>query len=295
MNVSVMPTVSKWNGAGNDFVAVAGNSDVVDEVAFARSVCDRETGIDHPDARRRGADGVLFLSLAPDRPSQIEMHHVQPDGSTPAMCGNGVRCAAKWAAERLGTDRVAVETGAGPHPARIDGWDVTVEMRPPSFDPAAVPVVSDVPLVEEPVAGLTVTAVTTGVPHAVAFVDDVSDVALSDVAPPVRHADVFPEGTNVTLASHTRAGGISQRTYERGVEGETDACGTGAVAIVAVAVETGRASPGETLHVSPPGGQLAVSVGERQTTLGGPVECVFETDVSVGGDGTHTTVDDPTR
>jgi diaminopimelate epimerase len=192
------------------------------------------------------------------------MHHVQPDGSTPDMCGNGVRCAAKWAHERFDTTEIVVDTGAGPHPARIDGDRVAVEMHTPSFDPDDVPLARDDPLFAERVEGLTVTAVSTGVPHAVAFEDGLASLDLADIAPPIRHAAVFPEGANVTIANEMGPNTYAQRTYERGVEGETDACGTGAVAVAAAAVETGRADAGVKLTVEPPGGSLTVSASDQR-------------------------------
>lgn len=274
-----MVSVSKYHATGNDFVLVPESRGVPDRERFAVAVCDRATGIDHPDARERGADGVLYLDL--DRgspPPFVGMELVQPDGSTAAMCGNGVRCVARWATEATGTDAVVVGTGAGDRRAAVDA-SVTVEMGVPSTAPDAVPLARDEPLVTEPVEGLTVTAVTTGVPHAVGFVDSVAAVDLEAVAPPVRHAAVFPEGANVTLASPRRDGGFDQRTYERGVEGETDSCGTGAVAIAAAAVETGRIARDEPVEVHPPGGRLEVTVTEDSSTLRGPVEHEFDAQV----------------
>lgn len=268
--------VSKWNGTGNDFILVSDDVAIDDRITFARRMCDRETGLDHPTARKRGADGVLFLSFNESDSTQVDMYHVQPDGSTPEMCGNGVRCAAKWGAERLETDTLVVETNRGPHSATIDGWSVTVEMQPPSFDPSEVPITCDESMVEESVKGLTVTAVNTGVPHAVAFVDEVMEVDLMTAAPPVRYADVFPEGANVTLASRTDNGEFVQRTYERGIENETKSCGTGAVAIAAAAVATDRASIGESLSVNQSGGKLRVSISNDKVTLQGPVKREYE-------------------
>jgi diaminopimelate epimerase len=200
------------------------------------------------------------------------------------MCGNGARCAARWTAERTGADEVMIDTPSGTRHAAIEGDDVTIEMGTPVFDPAGVPVDRDAPLVEEEVEGLTVTAVNTGVPHAVAFVEDVDAVDLEAVAPPVRHADVFPKGANVTLASPRADGtGFRQRTFERGVEGETRSCGTGAVAVAAVANRLGRLETGETVTVTPPGGDLRVTVEEGNAYLHGPVVFEFEDEVPAVG------------
>ncbi|MFB6154495.1 MAG: diaminopimelate epimerase [Haloferacaceae archaeon] len=157
---------------------------------------------------------------------------------------------------------------------------VTIEMGVPSFDPRDVPAVGDDPLVEEAVEGLTVTAVNTGVPHAVAFVDDVDAVDLDAVAPPVRHADRFPQGTNVTLASPDGRGGFDQRTFERGVEGETRSCGTGAVAVAAAASRLGLVDTDGEIRVRPPGGELRVAVPDgASATLRGPVEHEYATEL----------------
>lgn len=276
-----MATVSKWNGTGNDFIIIPGSVEVDDETEVAQKLCDRDTGLDDPEARKTGADGILFLTLEDGSPSQVTMHHVQPDGSTPDMCGNGVRCAAKWGSQHAGETDVIVQTGAGPHPATVNEDGIVVEMREPSFMPVDIPLSRSEPLLQESVEGLTITAVNTGVPHAVAFQDNISDVPLSNIAPPVRHADVFPEGANVTLAHRIEPGKYAQRTYERGVEDETEACGTGAVAVAAAAVETGRASLGDRLNIEPNGGCLTVSVNEDRTTLAGPVEHEFSTELEV--------------
>jgi diaminopimelate epimerase len=278
-----MVDVSKYHGTGNDFVVVDATTDVPDRRAFARALCDRETGISHPDSERVGADGVLFLSLEADcSPPRVVMTLVQPDGSVAAMCGNGARCAAAWAVERTGTDEVMIDTQAGTRRAVVEDDDtITLEMGSPSFAPATVPVRGDDPLRETEVEGLTVTAVDTGVPHAVAFVDDVDDVDVGTVAPPVRHAEVFPEGANVTFASPD-GDGFRQRTFERGVEGETDSCGTGAVAVVAAAVELGRADRDVAVPVTPPGGDLLVTLtADGEALLRGPAEREFETEVPV--------------
>ncbi|SDM15223.1 diaminopimelate epimerase [Halogranum gelatinilyticum] len=282
MSLQADPTVSfeKYHGTSNDFVIVDADEFVPNRYAFATTYCDREGGVGvdldiGPDGHI-GADGVLFLALEEKySPPRVIMTLVQPDGSTAAMCGNGARCAAAWAAERTGASEVMVDTQAGTRHATVDGADITIEMGVPSFEPRDVPLARDEPLVDEDVEGLRVTAVNTGVPHAVAFVDDVDDVDLEAVAPPVRHADVFPEGANVNVAS-VGEDGIRQRTFERGVEGETQSCGTGAVAIVAAAKRLGLVDANEPVTVSPPGGDLEITVpDDAPATLRGPVAHEF--------------------
>ncbi|WP_348610912.1 diaminopimelate epimerase [Halobaculum rarum] len=307
----------KYHGTGNDFLVVdAADADgrVPDRGAFAVHHCDRETGVE--GAERTGADGVLFMDIEEatvggDGPVTATMTLVQPDASIAEMCGNGARCAAAWVRERTGADVVDLETPAGTRRAVVsegdgdgsdaDGTDeaaagdevtVEVEMGHPSFAPADVPLADDrdEPLIEEDVEGLTVTAVDTGVPHAVAFVDrggDAGDaggvdaIDLDAVAPHVRHADVFPEGANVTLAARTGDRTFDQRTYERGVEGETLACGTGAVAVGAVARRLGITDRTD-LAVSPPGGTLRITVPDgAPATLTGPAAREFDVDLPV--------------
>jgi diaminopimelate epimerase len=281
----------KYHGTDNDFVVVDADDYVPDRGAFAATYCDRtegvspasvvgsereavgsERGIDEPV----GADGVLFLALEDAfSPPRVVMTLVQPDGSTAAMCGNGARCAAAWASNRTGSDEIMIDTQSGTRHARVEGGEATIEMGVPAFEPREVPLTPDrsEPLIDESVEGVPVTAVNTGVPHAVAFVDSVDAVDLDAVAPAVRNADAFPEGANVTVAEPVdgeRA--FRQRTYERGVEGETQSCGTGAVAVAAVAKRLGRLADDEPVTVSPPGGDLTITVpDDGPATLRGPV------------------------
>jgi diaminopimelate epimerase len=271
----------KYHGTGNDFVVVDADHPVPNRPAFATTYCDRETGVTDPSSETVGADGVLFLALESTYdPPRVVMTLVQPDGSVAAMCGNGARCAAAWARERTGTDLVMIDTPAGTRRAILDGDEVTVEMGVPSFEPRDVPLSRERPLVEEAVEGLTVTAVNTGVPHAVAFVESVDEIDVETVAPPVRHADVFPRGANVTFASRD-GDGFRQRTFERGVEGETRSCGTGAVAVVAAAKRLGLVGS-EEVRVSPPGGDLFIGVPDGgEATLRGPVAREFTGELDV--------------
>lgn len=282
--------IRKYHGTGNDFIVVDAAESIPDRPAFATTYCDRETGVSHEDSRQTGADGVLFLSLEVGySPPRVVMTLVQPDGSIAAMCGNGARVAAAWAAERTGATALMIDTPAGTRRATIGGDDVTIEMGDPAFAPRAVPLSRDTELVDDAVEGLRVTAVNTGVPHAVALVDDVDAVDLDAVAPAVRYADVFPEGANVTLGSRVDpaadgAGGdadatprFRQRTYERGVEGETCSCGTGAVAVAAVAKRLGHLDGHDAVTVAPPGGDLRITVpDDGSATLAGPAELEFD-------------------
>jgi len=269
----------KYHGTGNDFAVVEADALRSERSRFGVEVCE---ALD--------ADGVLFLDL--DRrtdPPRVGFRLFQPDGSTASMCGNGARVAARWAAEVTEEREFVLETPAGDRHATVDGelpvtaerdTRVTVEMGTPTFDPEAIPVDAPGPVVEEPLEGFEVTAVNTGVPHAVAFVEDIDALDLEAVAPPIRHADRFPEGANATFAEPGQDVAFRQRTYERGVEGETQACGTGAVAIAAVAGRLGFVEPGAELQIAPPGGTLDVRVPAGESaTLAGPTTFEFEDSV----------------
>lgn len=293
----------KYDGAGNDFAVVDTSADSVDDrAAFARVHCDRKSGVENEDGSRRGADGVLFLSLdeAPT-PPQVTMRLVQPDGSIAEMCGNGARCVAAWAADRAESATFDIETPAGTRHAVVEADEVAVEMGEPTYAPAAVPLTGGDSLIDAtlpelddtPATGLSITAVNTGVPHAVVFVDDVDDIDIDAVAAPIRHADAFPQGANVTFASEPsperargsdRSDAFRQRTFERGVEGETRACGTGAVAVAAAAKRLGRLATDivdSWVTVTPPGGELGVAVpDDGPARLRGPARKRFEGDLS---------------
>jgi diaminopimelate epimerase len=254
----------RYHGTGNDFAIVDATEYVPDRGAFAQTLCSRIS-----------VDGVLFLALeAAYTPPRAVMTLFQPDGSTASMCGNGARCAARWVAEETGADAVMLDTQAGTRRAEVAGATVTVEMGRPTFDPTAVPVVSEGPMVEETLAGYDATAVNTGVPHAVAFVDDVDVVDVEADAPAIRNHEAFPEGANATFASREGEDLFRQRTFERGVEGETQSCGTGAVAIAAVAHRAGLC--GQRVRVRPPGGELDVDLAGGRSTLRGPTEWVAD-------------------
>jgi diaminopimelate epimerase len=256
----------KYHGTGNDFAVVEAGALESDRSRF---------GVELSEVL--SADGVLVLDL--DRevsPPRIEFRLHQPDGSTAAMCGNGARVAARWGQEQTGEDTFVLDTPAGPRNATVHEDTVTVEMGTPTFDPRGVPVDADEPVIEEPLYGFEITAVNTGVPHAVAFVDRVADVDIETAAPPIRHDEGFPEGTNVTFAGVGDGVDFQQRTYERGVEGETQSCGTGAVAIAAVAARFGNADYGVPLEIEPPGGVLTVTVPrDGPATLEGPTAFEF--------------------
>jgi len=265
---------TKLHGNGNDFVLVDETAqELVPEAAkgsFAVKCCRRSFGI--------GADGILFLTSS--FRAALGMRLFQPDGSEAEMCGNGIRCLAKYAWDMgyvgQGFD---VETLAGIIPVQVqereDGFWARVDMGVPRFDRPSIPAVGKGDLLNENLDGMAASAVNTGVPHAVIFVDSL-DLPIEEIARPIRHHSIFPEGANVNFVKVGDP--IQVRTFERGVEGETFSCGTGAVASACVARRQGLVE-GEVL-VQTRGGPLIVSfVGDR-AFMEGPAVTVYTGELS---------------
>ncbi len=249
MNAGV--AIVKTSGTGNEFVLVDERlAPLADAAAFAVRVCDRVHGL--------GADGVLLVE--PSERFDARMRIVNADGSEAEMCGNGMRCVARYLDERDGRSTATVETLAGPIGTRILSrapYRVAVEMGEPR--------------VGEPhlVAGFRAVPVDLGNPHAVVRVDDVSRVQLDADGPRIERDARYPHGTNVHFVA--RDGDVWRvRHWERGA-GATQACGTGAVAVAAVLIAAGEATSPVALHV--PGGILEVlwEPGTRATLVGDAV------------------------
>ncbi len=235
---------TKMAGTGNDFIVVDNRDEAVgpDSPGFARRYCPRRVGV--------GADGVLLIE--PSELHDFRMRIINADGSEAEMCGNGARCAARFVFERgLAPASMAMETIAGPVTATVSGQDVTIGMG--DVEPVGQEV-------EVEACGRlwTLHPVEAGVPHAIIFTDDVESAEVEPVGREIRHNPLFqPRGTNVDFVQVTAPGQVSIRTYERGVEAETLACGTGAIASAVAGHERGGAgAPPITVHVR--GGQLSI-------------------------------------
>ncbi|NOZ82979.1 MAG: diaminopimelate epimerase [Euryarchaeota archaeon] len=277
--------VFKYHGTGNDFVLVENLSLSIEEESkpeLARRLCNRRLGV--------GADGMLLVE--PSERADIKFRYFNSDGSEAGMCGNGMRCFAKHVYDFsiVGSRCMRVETPAGEVEvcvvrSRGARADVRVNMGVPRFEPSEVPVEAEhrvLGMKLETAAGeVEVSAVNTGVPHAVVFVEDVEAVDVETLGRAVRWHPVFPEGANVNFVQVVD-GMLKVRTYERGVEAETPACGTGITACCAVALELGVIS-GEEVKVLARGGELLVSTEEgeegRSFCLTGPAVRVFRAEV----------------
>jgi len=208
---------SKLNGSGNDFLLIDNRGGIlrgVDLPEFVGKVCDRSRSI--------GADGVIFIEKS--RRADFRWRFFNADGSRAEMCGNGGRCAARFAVERnIARTTLGFETDAGLIRAEVKGRRVKLQMTPPR----ALALSKSLTLRGRKI---TYSFLDTGVPHAVLFVPDLSKIDLEGTGRGIRtHRAFAPRGTNVDFV-RVRNGEVRIRTYERGVEGETLACGTGAVA-----------------------------------------------------------------
>lgn len=266
---------TKMNGAGNDFVVLDNRSQLLqlrtDQIA---ALCDRHRGV--------GADGLLAVEPAQNG-ADFRMRYYNADGGEAEMCGNGARCFARFAQRLTDTAPASIsfETPAGVITAHYEGDEVCLGMSEP-LDYAA-PVTLSVNARD-----LDVSFLNTGVPHAVIPVEDLEKVDVRADGAAVRHHDHFsPRGTNVNFVEIQEPGHIRIRTYERGVEDETLACGTGVVACALLHhIATGAVSP---IHVQVRGGDtLRVGFIPREetgsfdsVTLTGPADFVFSGHISV--------------
>ncbi|HOX07073.1 MAG TPA: diaminopimelate epimerase [Planctomycetota bacterium] len=258
----------KMNGAGNDFVVADNRGGAVAEkrlAGFAEKFCHRRTGV--------GADGVLLVEKAPAAPGGLDfrMRYLNADGSEASMCGNGARCIASYAhAIGAAPAKMRFLTGAGPVGAEVTPGGAIIDMPEPTEpEPRYVDL-----------AGRAVELwfLSTGVPHAVVPVGDLENCDIVGLGRALRrHAAFAPAGTNVNFI--TRQGqGLAIRTYERGVEDETLACGTGASAAALTAARIWKLS--SPVPVAARGGNLRIHFAEKAgrftgVRLEGPVQVSF--------------------
>lgn len=250
----------KMSGTGNDFILIDHREPriAVDEMSeFVRLVCRRKFSV--------GADGLIFIESSDE--ADFKWRFFNGDGSVAEMCGNGARCAARYAYLRgLAPAEMRFETLAGIIEAKVEDVQVSLRMtRPRNFHLGRN--------LDANGQNVEVHFVDTGVPHAVLFVDDIKAAEVKKMGAAIRFHEVFmPAGTNVNFAWKQSDSVLRVRTYERGVEAETFACGTGAVASALIAARLDRAmnSPVEVI----------TSGGDRLTILfdmgeGGEAENVF--------------------
>ena len=274
---------TKMHGLGNDYVYVNCFKEQVDNApALSRYVSDRHFGV--------GSDGLILI--CPSGKADFRMDMYNADGSQAEMCGNGIRCVAKYVYDYGLTDQteISVETLAGIKYLKLTVEDgkvskVRVNMGEPILDPALIPVnVPDQPPVRVPIeAGgkkWEMTCVSMGNPHAVVFIDKVSDLDIEAVGPAFENHSLFPRRTNTEFVELLDREHANMRVWERG-SGETLACGTGACAVGVACVLNGLTEDKLTVHLL--GGDLEIfwDRQENQVYMTGPATGVFDGDLTV--------------
>jgi len=269
---------TKMQGLGNDYVYVDCFAERVDDPAAAAvALCDRHFGV--------GADGLILI--LPSEAADVRMRMFNADGSESEMCGNGIRCVAKYAYDhgRTKANPMAVETAAGIKEIALQiGPDdkvraATVDMGAPVLQAESIPVkvpqerAIDVAF-RTPERAFQMTCVSMGNPHAVIFVDDVRAVPLESIGPEIEHHALFPQRTNAHFVEVHSPAEVTMRTWERG-SGITLACGTGASAVCVAGALTGRTARQITAHL--PGGDLKLHWREddNHVLMTGPAAEVF--------------------
>jgi len=258
---------TKMNGAGNDFILIDNRAgDVHLDRSQIAHLCDRHRGI--------GADGILLLEKATNH-ADFRMRYFNADGGEAEMCGNGARCFARFANQVAEAQtKISFETPAGVISAELVGDLVTLQMTKPN----------DLRLdIELPVANenKTVHFINSGVPHVVIPIPRIDDVDVRREGSAIRYHKMFlPKGANVNFIEKRGPNKIAVRTYERGVEDETLACGTGIVAGALIFAATANAN-GPISVIARGGDELQVGFEKianqfRDVTLTGPAEFVFE-------------------
>jgi len=278
MNLRFPIPFTKMSGTGNDFIIIDNRCPLlngIDLATFTRAVCRRKFSV--------GADGLILIeeSAAADFGWQF----FNGDGSVAEMCGNGARCAARFAYEKkIAPAAMRFATMAGIIEAVVNAENpVSVKIR--------LTAPEDIVLNRQLAVGgrmRTLHSINTGVPHVVLLVDDVQAVPVIDWGRPIRYHELFrPAGTNVNFVQKLPDNGLHVRTYERGVENETMACGTGAVAAAIVASLLGEVQP--PVQVTTSGGEQlivyftlpdneggAVDGAQSAVYLEGPANLVYE-------------------
>ncbi len=277
---------TKMHGCGNDYVYIDGSREKVeDKPELARRLSSRQFGI--------GSDGVIFINPSPIAEFEMEMYNA--DGSRGKMCGNGIRCVAKYVYEKglTSNNPIAIESCGAVKQLYLTIDDgivkkVRVDMGEPVLEAGAIPVlpektagsadhknrVIDVPIYVDGYI-YRITAVSMGNPHAVIFAADPDLMEPYTIGEKLEHHIAFPDGVNVEFICVTDRNNLLMRVWERG-SGETLACGTGACAAVVASVLNGKTERKVTVHLL--GGDLDIewNASDNHIYMTGPAETVFE-------------------
>lgn len=258
---------ARMHGCGNDFIVIDDRQNYwrAQRHALARALCDRRKGL--------GGDGLLLIGS--DTEVDFAMTYTNATGADGEMCGNGARCLVRRAHD-LGIigNSTTFRTDAGLMQASLEGANIRLVMTTPSAAELRLSLEADGRIWQGH-------GIDTGVPHLVIFTNDVAAIDVQRFGPPLRHHRHFPRGANVNFAQRVDANRYRMRTYERGVEAETLACGTGAVATGLIAALLGEAQSPVTILPSG-GGELTISFKPQNhgrfsdVQLCGPTETIAE-------------------
>lgn len=249
------------HGLGNDYVVINCLDLPLDAPSdVARAMCKRRTSV--------GADGLVMI--CPSSIADAKMRMFNPDGSEAGMCGNAIRCVGKYLYDNGITNKteLGIETQSGVKKLSLALVEekvssVTVDMGRALTDPCAIPLLADEPMINTALlvdgVYISLTCLSMGNPHAVAFVNDVDSIDLPRVGPAIENHRMFPERVNAEFVKIIDRTTLAMRVWERGC-GETLACGTGACASAAAAVICGFCRSETDIKVILPGGELTVFV-----------------------------------
>ncbi|MCI6429712.1 MAG: diaminopimelate epimerase [Lachnospiraceae bacterium] len=274
---------TKMQGIGNDYVYVNCFQETVEHPGeVAKLVSDRHFGI--------GSDGLILIK--PSDVADFEMDMYNSDGSRGAMCGNGIRCVAKYVYDYGLTDKtsITVNTASG-----IKYLDLTIEdgkavqirvnMGAPILEPFKIPVISEKEIVlDEPILAdgkeYRITAVSMGNPHAVTYIDDVKGLDIEKIGPQFEHHPIFPDRVNAEFVKVLDRHTVEMRVWERGA-GETLACGTGACAVAVASILNGLTEDEVTVKLL--GGDLKIYWDRKENLvyMTGPAEVVFDGEIKL--------------
>lgn len=255
---------AKMHGLGNDFIVLdnlSGSCDKLDFVSFARKYCDRNFGI--------GADGVLIISKS--KKADAQMRLINSDGSEAEMCGNGIRCVAKYLIDgNIAKSPVSVETLAGVMTIKNSGNGYTVDMGVPKVTATTAKITLNNK------KAYTATLVDMGNPHAVIFVDDF-DFDWQGDGKEIEKNKIFPNRTNVEFVKIKSGSELDVKVWERGA-GATLACGTGACASLVASAANKKSGKKATVNLR--GGSLELEwAANSRVFMAGPAELVFEGEI----------------
>lgn len=269
---------TKMQGCGNDYVYINGFTEKIgDKPAFVRAVSDRHFGV--------GGDGAIFIN--PSEEADFEMEMYNADGTRAEMCGNGIRCVAKYVYDKGLTDREQISIVSFGNVKYVDLYvenglvrSVKVNMGAPVLEAKKVPVKSAMERsVDEPITvngkEYRMTCVSMGNPHAVVFMENIAKLDIASIGPLFENHEVFPNRTNTEFVEVVDRTHVNMRVWERGT-GETLACGTGCCATVAACVLNGLTEDGVTVRVL--GGEIDIRWDRNKNLIymTGPAETVFE-------------------